>query len=195
MSEESIQAEMAQLRARLNQLHAALEGPRVSLEIRWRGGHKASYPYTLVEAFAWDSDLYGKPIEVSVGGCVITRDEWKTDPRNPEAAEEIRRREEKAAAEAAKAAQAVADLERTKKFQQELQVALFDGDTQVSDWVSFAEGKIALSDEWVKHHNFSQNTGPRLKLRTKDGASVSSANASVQEYITKTYSIAWRTVW
>jgi hypothetical protein len=81
------------------------------------------------------------------------------------------------------------------KFQRDLQVALFDGDTQVSDWVSFAVGKIALSDEWVKHHNFSQSSGPRLKLRTKDGASVSSANASVQEYVTKTYAIAWRTVW
>lgn len=195
MSEEQIKAEMEQLRARLHQLHATLEGPRVSLEIRWRSGYKASYPYTLVEAFAWEDELYGQPAEVSVGGCVITLEEWKTDPRNPLAAEEIRRREEKAAAEAAKAAKVVADLERTKRFQQELQVALFDGDTQVSDWVSFAEGKIALSDEWVKQHNFSQNTGPRLKLRTKDGASVSSANASVQEYVTKTYSIAWRTVW
>jgi hypothetical protein len=85
--------------------------------------------------------------------------------------------------------------EAAAKFQREIIVALFDGDTQVSDWVSFAVGKIALSDEWVKHHNFSQNTGPRLKLRTKDGASVSSANASVQEYVTKTYTIAWRTVW
>ncbi|HEY2085479.1 MAG TPA: hypothetical protein VGH54_05520 [Mycobacterium sp.] len=195
MSEEQIKAEMEQLQARLHQLYATLEGPRVTLEVRWRSGYKSYYARTLAEAFAQDDDLYGRPAEVRVGGCVITREEWKTDPRNPEAAEEIRRREEKAAAEAAKAAKVVADLERTKKFQQELQVALFDGDTQVSDWVSFAVGKIALSDEWVKHHNFSQNSGPKLKLRTKDGASVASANASVQEYVTKTYAIAWRTVW
>ncbi len=81
------------------------------------------------------------------------------------------------------------------KFQRELQVALFDGDTQVSDWLSFAVGKIPVPDEWVKHHNFSKSTGPRLQLRTKDGAGISSANASVQEYIAKTYAIAWRTVW
>jgi hypothetical protein len=81
------------------------------------------------------------------------------------------------------------------KFQRELQVALFDGETRVSDWTSFAIGKIELDDKWVRMHNFSDHTGPRLQLRTKDGAGVSSANASVQEVITKTYSIAWCTVW
>lgn len=85
--------------------------------------------------------------------------------------------------------------EEHEKSLRELQVALFDGNTQVSDWTSFAEGKIPVPDEWVKQHNFSTNTGPRLKLMTKDGAGVSSASASVQEHITKTYSIAWRTVW
>lgn len=81
------------------------------------------------------------------------------------------------------------------QFQRDLEVALFDGDTQVSDWTSFAVGKIPVPDEWVKAHNFSANTGPRLKLLTKTGASVSSAAASVQEHVTKTYSIAWRTTW
>ena len=82
-----------------------------------------------------------------------------------------------------------------EQFQRELQVALFDGDTQVSGWVSFAEGKIPVPNEWAKQRKFSANTGPRLQLRTKDGAGMTAAGAHVQEHITKTYSITWRTVW
>lgn len=84
--------------------------------------------------------------------------------------------------------------EEQARFQRDLEVALFDGDTRVSDWVSFAIGKIPVPAEWVKQHNFSKNTGPRLRLLTKDGAGVSSASPSVQEHITKTYAITWRTV-
>lgn len=80
-------------------------------------------------------------------------------------------------------------------WQRDLQVALFDGNTQVSKWTSFAEGKIPVPDEWAKQHNFSPNTGPTLRLLTETGAGVSSASPSVQEHITKTYSIAWRTTW
>lgn len=63
------------------------------------------------------------------------------------------------------------------------------------NFAEFAVGKIPVPDKWVKAHNFSASTGPRLKLLTKAGASVSSAAASVQEHVTKTYSIAWRTTW
>jgi hypothetical protein len=81
------------------------------------------------------------------------------------------------------------------KFHRELQVALFDGNTQVSDWVSFAVGKVPVPDQWAKVNNFSRSTGPTLQLRTKDGAGVSSAEAHVQEIITKAYAITWRTAW
>jgi hypothetical protein len=102
---------------------------------------------------------------------------------------------ELAAAKAEKERLEQAKREAHAQFQRDLEVALFDGDAQVSDWTSFAEGKIPVPDGWVKQHNFSANTGPRLKLMTKTGAGVSSANASVREIITKAYAITWRTVW
>lgn len=192
-----IRAEMAQLQERLHKLHATLEGPRVELEVRWCDGHVTSYSGTLAEAFASDDEIYGEPVAVNAGGCWITREEWEIDPRNPDAAEEIQRRADRAAEETRKAAEKAAKEAELERWRQETMVALFDADTdtQVSEWVPFATGKAPVPDEWVKGNKLARNIMPTLQLRMQNGNGVSAARPSVQEVITKTYAITWRTVW
>jgi hypothetical protein len=104
---------------------------------------------------------------------------------------------ELAAEKAEKAAEKAAKEAELERWRQETMVALFDADTdtQVSEWVPFATGKAPVPDEWVKGNKFARNIMPTLQLRMQNGNGVSNARPSVQEVVTRTYAITWRTVW
>jgi predicted Zn-dependent protease len=104
---------------------------------------------------------------------------------------------ELAAEKAAKAAEKAAKAAELEKWRQETMVALFDPDTdtRVSEWVPFATGKAPVPDEWVKHNKLAVNRMSALQLRMQNGNGVSAARPSVQEVVTRTYAITWRTVW
>lgn len=144
-AEESIKAEIRQLQERLHKLYSILEGPRVGVEIEWCDGHTtSSFASTLAEAFARDDEMYGDPTGVGVGGCWITREEWEIDPRNPEAAEEIARREKEAAKKAAAEEAKRAKKAATEAWAQQVKMALYIDDTRVTDWVLLNEGAFDL---------------------------------------------------
>lgn len=83
-----------------------------------------------------------------------------------------------------------------RKVQQETLVALFDGDTQVTDWAPFAEGKAPVFDNWLdpRREHEQYHAMNQMTMRTQDGNKVR-ASTSVQEKVTKSYAITWRTTW
>jgi hypothetical protein len=96
---------------------------------------------------------------------------------------------------AAEQAAELAKAEQFAKWQAETMVALFHGDTQVTDWVPFLAGKVPVPDEWVKSHKYALNLMPALRLRMQNGNGISAARTHVQEHVVKSYLITWRTVW
>lgn len=90
----------------------------------------------------------------------------------------------------------VKKAEALRKVQQETLVALFDGDTQVTDWAPFAEGKAPVFDNWLdpRREHEQYHAMNQMTMRTQDGNKVR-ASTSVQEKVTKSYAITWRTTW
>lgn len=83
--------------------------------------------------------------------------------------------------------------EHLQKAQAETLVALFDGDTQVSAWVPFADGKAQVPAEWM-NQRYARNLLPTLQLRMENGNYVR-PGTHVREHVVTTYSITWRTAW
>lgn len=102
MTEDEIKAEIAEQRrlakeaaapfeARAAYLKSLLDGPGVTPVIHYMRYHseleKEHYEDDLVSAFHYCEALIdsgnGAPIGVSVGGAMVTREAWRSDPRRP----------------------------------------------------------------------------------------------------------------
>jgi hypothetical protein len=197
MTEEEINAELDKARQRIRHLNAFKIGPVVEPVIHYENDTEPAISDTLVDAFregknieGGDYHYQGELVGVSVGGALVTREAWRIDPRNPQAAEEIERLRKQA-----EAARAVEETERVllaelKATQQRTEVALFHGDKQITDWVPFADGKIPATEEWLEKKRHDRLVSSFVTMRTRKGHNVA-AEPRLQEHVVTTYTYTW----
>lgn len=156
-------------------LRHIIDGPRVDVEI-YRDGHPRQSSCTLVEAFEQDDDLYGYPRRVSVGGAVITREEWEIDPRNPEAEDEIARRENAAAAKKAAQEAKAAKKAALEAWRQQVKMALYVDDTRVTDWILLTEGAFDLPAMYL---DIDGHENPVIQVRYRQDDRITHVSAEL----------------
>lgn len=90
---KKLEEQIEPLRARIATLRSALHGPYVEpVFVLRHGDEENSWSYTLTEAFTAlsnsddDYGTYDDVQGVSVGGCLITQEQWSRDPRSPQGA-------------------------------------------------------------------------------------------------------------
>lgn len=171
MNPDEIQAEIDELRRQAEVLQeqirkrrSALAGPYVQPVLVLNGGEEEPLPwgpFTLEHAFKFmneaddDYGTYYDPEGVSVGGCLVTTDEWEFDQRNPDRQHWLDRTHEAAVKEQyrldAEEAERLREVERAKMARitkHGPMVAVFSRGVQVSDWQPQSKGHVTLPEGW-----------------------------------------------
>lgn len=172
MDPAEIQSEIDELRRQIEELQdqirrrrSALAGPYVQPVLVLHGGKEEPLlwgPYTLEHAFTFmtetadDYGTYYDPEGVSVGGYLVTTDDWEFDQRNPNRQALARPYSHEAAireqgrldAEEAERIRGVEQAKMARITRFGPMVAAFSRGQQVSDWQPQSKGHITLPEGW-----------------------------------------------
>lgn len=172
VDERKIKREIAQLRAKIEPLReriayldSCLESPYVIPVLHYvcygsKEEEELDYePYTLEHAFEVlrSGEDYGNwsGTGVSVGGCLVTDEEWYLDPRRPGSEKVIAERQAKLDQERARRVEIALALDTT--------VAVFAGEERVSPAMAFGHGIAHINADF-------EGNVYGLRLRSENGS-------------------------
>lgn len=159
---EKLKAQIEPLEQRIKTLRSALRGPYVvPVFVLCHGDEEDSWSYTLADAFtalANSDDDYGTYYDaqgVSVGGGLITVEDWHFDPRRPGSEKVLAERDAKLERERARRVEIALALDTT--------VAVFAGEERVSPAVAFGHGMAHINADY-------DGNVYGLRLRSENGS-------------------------